>query len=152
MGINILRRRMSESGLISEPYRSRGSTSIRFRKRRVIAGGFALEWGANLILTGATKGITLQSVGLAQALREKWRRTDVQLIVVTPRMEAAARDFPIVQMEAREDGFYFENERHAAVGWICRRVRVNASVRSSIVVWIRSNALRWVKAGKVQIL
>jgi len=52
-----------------------------------------LEWGANLILTGATKGITLQSVGLAQALREKWRRTDVQLIVVTPRMEAAARDF-----------------------------------------------------------
>lgn len=52
-----------------------------------------LEWGANLILTGATKGITLQSVGLAQALREKWRRTDVQLIVLTPRMEAAARDF-----------------------------------------------------------
>ena len=52
-----------------------------------------LEWGANLILTGATKGITLQSVGLATALREKWRRTDVQLVIITPKMEAAARDF-----------------------------------------------------------
>ena len=68
-------------------------------------------------------------------------------------MEAAARDFfPTVSMEAREDGFYFEDERDAAVGWICRRILVVASVRSHLVVWIRSKPFGWVKAGKIQIL
>ena len=123
------------------------------RKRRVIAGGFAVGVGGEFNFNRRDKRyhVTISRTG-ASVEGEMAANGRAINRGHAENGSGGERFFPIVQMEAREDGFYFENERHAAVGWICRRVRFNASVRSSIVVWIRSNALRWVKAGKVQIL
>ena len=101
-----------------------------------------LEWGANLILTGATKGITLQSFGLAQALREKWRRTDVQLIIVTPRMEAAARDFfQLYRWKLEKMGFTLKTKgTQPSVGFVAAFSLLQVCDRISLYGFGRSHS------------
>lgn len=65
-----------------------------------------LEWGAGLILTGAGQGITQQATSLLNSLKDKWKRPDVQVLVVTPKVEATAKDLLLYyRQRVKEAGF-----------------------------------------------
>ena len=44
-----------------------------------------------MMLTGAGQGITQQATSLLNSLKDKWKRPDVQVLVVTPKVEATAK-------------------------------------------------------------
>ena len=81
------------------------------RRRPRSEGGLSpadlpLEWGAGLILTGAGQGITQQATSLLNSLKDKWKRPDVQVLVVTPKVEATAKDLLLYyRQRVKEAGF-----------------------------------------------
>ena len=73
-----------------------------------------LEWGAGLILTGAGQGITQQATSLLNSLKDKWKRPDVQVLVVTPKMEATAKDFLLYYRQRVKDTGFVLNTKGMA--------------------------------------
>ena len=59
-----------------------------------------------MILTGAGQGITQQATSLLNSLKDKWKRPDVQVLVVTPKVEATAKDLLLYyRQRVKEAGF-----------------------------------------------